>query len=385
MEKKEMKDLFNPERRNKAKEYNKTKDRYNIIQFVMKVVFLIVVFGFSMEMKLYQLLNNIHNQEIKIIIYIFTGYLILSLYQTIFDYFLNYRLNRKFELSTQDERSWIIDQIKSFVLGLIVIYLAGRMYIYLVTAYPQFWWIYFSLLASIFTVILTFLLPVVLLPLFFRLESYPESDLKDRLMKLVKRAGVNIEDIYEINLSSKINASNAAVIGLGKTRKVILGDKLKERYSNEEIEAVLAHELGHQIHGDIFKNLLIQPFMLLFTAFLVAELWPLVGEWYGYQRITAVYTLPLLLVLWSFLSWLISPLQLFLSRKNEKAADLYAIRLCKFPRALATALAKLADESLGRIKINLYKRIFKAAHPPIGERINYILQNIGDEEEKDVF
>ena len=131
-------------------------------------------------------------------------------------------MERKYRLSNQDKKEWLIDEVKSFILGLLFFFFAVRGYLYLAARFPENWWIYYSIIAAVFLITIAFIFPLVLVPLFFRLDSYPESELKERLWQLVKRAGVKIDDIYEINLSSKVNAANAAVMGLGKSRKIVL-------------------------------------------------------------------------------------------------------------------------------------------------------------------
>ncbi|MFP4662315.1 MAG: M48 family metallopeptidase [Halanaerobiales bacterium] len=367
--------LFDQKRRQIAVEYNKKRKIRSIIGFIITVIFWIVFLASALELDIYYFLHGLfNNSEVIILGYLLIFYLLYSIFQTVLDYFLVYRLNRHYNLSNQSTGEWLVDEVKSFVLGIIFLYLAVRSYLYLFNNYPDSWWIYYTILASIAVVIITFILPTVLLPIFFNLKSYPESDLKSRLMALIKEADIKIDDIYEINLSSKVNAANAAVMGIGSSRKVVLGDNLKNKYTDDEIEAVLAHEMGHQVHGDIFKNILMQPIMFLIISFIVYTYWPSITEWYGYSEAGAVYTIPLLLILVSFLSWLLTPIELYISRVFEKRADIYSIELTGSARPLASAMAKLADEGLSPLKASLYRRIFKQSHPPMKERVEYILE-----------
>lgn len=290
-------------------------------------------------------------------------------------YWLFYKLNRQYKLSNQKTKEWLLDQVKSFFLNLILRYLTARLFVFLVDWWPEYWYILFSIIGTVFILLLTFFLPKVLLPLFFKLKVYPDNSLRERLMDLIKRAKLKIEEIYEINLSSKFNFANAAVIGLGKTRKIILADNLTDKYSDAEVEAILAHELGHQKHKDMLKNILIQIIFLLILTFIISLVWPRLVVLRDYESITSIYGLPLLFVLWSFLSYLLSPILLYLNRKYETKADQYAVNLINDPKNLASALAKLADESLAEIDLSLYKLIFEASHPPINVRIQ---QTIND-------
>ncbi len=366
--------LFDSKRRKLAEEYNYKKGKFRILSIVLNALFWLVFLGFSVELKIFNFLSiRVSNYEIVTFIYLFSFYLVYSFFASTLSYFLEYKLNRKYNLSNQDKREWLVDEVKSFILGIVFFYLAVRSYLYFLNKFPEIWWLYYTLLASVFTVLITFIFPTVLLPIFFRLESYPDSEMKERLLKLIKKSNVKIDDIYEINLSTKINAANAAVMGIGSSRKVVLGDNLKDKYSYDEIETVLAHELGHQVHGDIFKNILIQPFIMLIISYIIYTSWPVITQWYGYGSFNSVYTIPLLLIFLSILSWVTSPFQLLLSRIAEKKADFYSIKLTRKADSFVCALTRLADESLSPLRVSLYKKIFELSHPPIQERIEYIL------------
>lgn len=365
-----MEDLYDSKRRQLAKEYHYYQKRNRWIKRIVQLIFWFVFLGFSLEFNLYHLITEwINNWEIKLTLFIIVFSLLYFGINWITSFFLSYRLNRRYGLSTQKPGAWFLDQIKSYILNLIFLYLAARVFLLMINTWPEVWWVPYSIVGSIFILLIIFILPKILLPLFFKLEPYPDTPLRERLMELIKRAGVGVKEIYEINLSSRVSFGNAAVIGLGKTRKIILGDTLTDKYTNAEIEAVLAHEIGHHVNGDIFKNLLIQPCILFITSFVLARIWPFFIGWRGYETLDSIYALPLLLVVWGILNWLLSPLQVYLNRKFEWRADRYSLQLIENPRNLATGLAKLADESLSKLDYNLYELLFKASHPPIGKRV----------------
>ena len=370
-----MKNIYDSQRRELARQYHRRKDIYNLISKIFMISFLLVFFAKSIELKIFNLIN-IFTQiyEIKIILFVTVIYLLFALINNIINYFLFYRLNRKYELSNQNSREWLIDQVKSLILSLIFIYLASRTFLLLINNWPNFWWLIFTIIASIFTVLITFILPEVLLPIFYKLEPYPDTSLKKQLLNFISGLDVEVEEIYQINLSSKMNMANAAVIGLGNTQKIILGDTLDEKYSNDEIEAILAHEIAHYVNGDIFKNLLIQPVTMLITTILIYQIWPFLISWQGYESITSIYVLPLFWLTWGLLYWLLSPIQNYISRKYERAADSFSLKKIDDPSSLGTGLAKIADESLSKLNYNFYELLFKASHPSIGERVENALE-----------
>ena len=364
--------LFDPERRELAELYHEKQKKYNRYSKFILLVFWIIFFYLAFEIKLYNIIGGwIANREISIFVYIAVFFLLYSAVNILIEYLLFYRLDREFELSNQNSVEWFSDNIKGLLLGLVILYAGGRLFIYTVERWPVSWWIPFSVVSVLFVILFTFLFPKVVLPIFFTLEEYPEGSLKERLFDLIERTGLKVKEIYEINLSSKMNYGNAGVMGFGKTRKIILGDNLTDNFNEEEIEAILAHELGHHANGDIIKNLVFQPFSIFIVSFIISHLREPLMSWMGYQNI--IYSLPLILLVWKFFDWLISPLFLYLSRRFERAADQYALEKIENPRSFASALAGLADEGLAELDYGLYKLLFKASHPPIGERVENIL------------
>ncbi|MFW6006344.1 MAG: M48 family metalloprotease [Bacillota bacterium] len=363
-----MKELFDDERRKLARKYNNKKRKYSWIIKSIQIIFWIIFLGFSLEYKLYQILSEINNQEIILVFYLIFFLLIYSLINWTASYFLIYRLNKKYDLSNQKTDSWWKDKGKEFLLNIIMVYLTSRLFLYLINKWPDKWWMYFSIVGTIFYIIITFIMPYVILPLFYKLEKYPDNSLRKRLVDFIRKNGIAIEDIYEINLSSKINYANAAVIGLGSSRKIILGDNLTDNYTEKEIVAILAHELGHHLHKDIIKNLLLRSSILFVSAYIISKIWYNIIEYTGYLT-TEIYTLPLLFLIWSIVFLIFMPLELYVSRKLENKADNFALNRIDCPEDLGSGLAKLADQSLSELDYGLFETLFKASHPSIGERV----------------
>ncbi|MFO7815313.1 MAG: M48 family metalloprotease [Halanaerobiales bacterium] len=369
MNDKNFKALFKQKRRKKAEEYHNQKNRFFLLNNIVKVLIILLFFYYSFEVKIFKLVNDNLWHGAKIFIYIF---IIMILYNTIInflEYFTTYKLSVKYNLSAQNSREWLLDNIKSFLLTVLIAFLFSWLFLFLRSAYPDKWWIIISIILSIFVVLLNYFLPVLILPIFYTLKSYPEGELKDRLMDTFGKLDIEIEDIYEINLSSKMTSANAAVIGMGNTRKILLSDNLAERFSFKEIEAILCHEIGHHINNDIYKNLFMQPIIIIITAYLVQRNWSLLINLFGYQNMDPIISLPLLLLFWGILYSLFTPVQLYLSRKYEKSADQFAFKIIDDPMVLGRAFAKLADDSLSRLEFRWWEKIYKASHPSIKTRI----------------
>ncbi|AZR72913.1 peptidase M48 Ste24p [Anoxybacter fermentans] len=372
--------LYNPERRRLAKKFHRRKDRYNWFNRIFHVLFWAIFLGFSLEKRLYHFLTDWTESWIMKLVLFTTGfYIIYTIFNSILDYF-EYRLNLEFELSSQSKKEWFLDKVKVLILELLILNIAGGGFLILVQKWPESWWIIYTIIGFIFIILFTFIMPVVLFPLFFKLTPFPNTPLRQRLENLFERAKVKVTDIYEFNLSSKVNSANAAVIGMGKTRKIILSDTLQDKYTEAEIEAILAHEIGHHANGDITKLLLIQFGILLVITYLISLIWQPLVKWWGYDEIDSIASLPMLFLIWGIINWVITPIELYISRRIERKADEYALRLIENPRNLATAFVKLADESLAELKLSLYKLLFKASHPPIDERVKMALEWVDKKE-----
>ena len=370
-----MEKLYNQKRRELAREYNAQKDRYQIYKLIFNFLFWLGFISGGVGQNIYQgLVSKLPWFDLRLIVFIIVVYFLYSILDWSLNYILFYKLNQKYDLSNQSSGDWLADKFKMSILSILFLYVAGRAFLTFSQWYGDLWWVGFAISGVLFTILLNFLFPVVIFPMFFELKSYPDTPLRKRLMKLFATADVEVADIYEFDLSSKRNSANAAVMGMGNTRKIILGDNLTEKYSNAEIEAVLAHEIGHHAQGDIFKLLFLQLGSLLITTFVLSNLWQPVVNFLGYGEPYGIIVLPVFMIALGFLNWLVSPIELYLQRKIEIAADDFALELINEPEKLGAALAKLADEGLVELELSLYKLLFKASHPPIDKRVRKSLR-----------
>lgn len=369
MDNDEIKKLFDQKRREKAKNFHKQKTIYFLFNNLSKILLVILFFYYNLEVELFKIIDFNIWYSLKIFIYIFSIMLIYQLVVNTLEYFTTYKLRGEYNLTAQNSKEWLMDNIKSFMLAVLLTFLFGWVFLFLNNAFPENWWIILSIVLSIFVVLLNYLLPVIILPIFYKLKPYPEGELKERLMDTFDKLEIEIEDIYEINLSSKMTSANAAVIGMGNTRKILLSDNLAERFSFEEIEAILCHEIGHHINNDIYKNLILQPVIIIITAYIVKLSWPFLINLFGYQSLDAIISLPLLLIFWGILYSLFTPLQLYLSRKYERKADQFSFEVIDDPMELGRAFAKLADDSLSRLESRWWEKLYKTSHPSIKDRI----------------
>jgi STE24 endopeptidase len=285
-------------------------------------------------------------------------------------YYQGFILPRRYGLSHQKFSAWISDRAKAsalgFVLGLVVVILVYWM----LDRLPDLWWLWAGIFLLLLSLLLTRLTPTLLLPIFFKLEPLGDVKLKKRLMNLAKRARAPISRVFTIDLSSKGTTANAMLAGLGKTRSIILTDTLLQKYTPDEIEVILAHELGHHLHKDIPKLIALQAAMILLGLYLsnlvlTASLIP-----FGFQGVADVAAFPLLLISIAAFGLIITPLTNAYSRYVEASADEAAIELTANPQAFISAMTRLTNQNLSVADPNLWSELLFYDHPPYTKRVS---------------
>src|SRR6478672_4512693 len=223
------------------------------------------------------------------------------------DYY-SFRLEHRYQLSNLRLRGWIWDESKGFLVGVVLAGIVAELLYFIMREAPQHWWlIAWAAFLGLF-VLLAQLAPVVLFPIFYKFAPLENEELKERLVKLGERAGTRVRGVYQWKLSEKSKKANAALTGLGKTRRIILADTLLANYSTDEIEAVLAHELGHHVHGHMVKMIVVQALVTL-AGFWAANyvLRYAIDEQHMFQHLADFANLPLLALVASGLSLLLMP------------------------------------------------------------------------------
>ena len=287
------------------------------------------------------------------------------------DYYRGFVLPHRYGLSTQKFTGWLADEAKAEVLSLAFgAGIVAAIY-WFITSFPLMWWLLSWGVIILLGVILTNLAPIIIVPLFFKMKPLSDADLKLRLEQLARRAETRVVGIYSLELSSKRTTANAALMGLGNTKRIILSDTLLQRYSLPEIEIIVAHELGHHRHSDIFRLFITQSAIWL-IGFYVADLAlkasvvPL-----GFNSISNVAALPLLMLIFGTFSLLVAPLINSYSRHLEVAADEYALKLTDSPKSFINAMTKLTDQNLAEAQPNHWVELLTYDHPSYNKRVEH--------------
>jgi len=218
-------------------------------------------------------------------------------------------------------------------------------------------------------VLLAQLAPVVLFPIFYKFEPLDNEDLRRRLVILSERAGTRVRGVYRWKLSEKSKKANAALTGLGATRRIILADTLLDNYTPEEIEAVLAHELGHHVHRHILKSIFVQAGITFFGFWAANWVLHYSVDQHMFEELSDFANLPLLALVSVVLSFLLMPALNAFSRFNERQADRYAFESIASVRPFISSMNKLAEQNLAERKPSKWVEFFFHSHPAISRRL----------------
>jgi STE24 endopeptidase len=284
-------------------------------------------------------------------------------------YFRGFVLERRYDLSRQTATAWLHDHLKASLLGLIFAVLACELVYACLRAWPERWWWAAGFCLVIVTLALTRLAPVLLLPVFYRFAPLSRASLRDRLGALARRAGTPVVGVFEWKLGEKSSRANAALAGLGATRRILVSDTLLRDYSDDEIEVVLAHELSHHVHRDLWMAVALEA-VVIFVA-LAAGHYALtaLGPRLGLSGIDDVAGLPVLILAGGAVSLVLLPLANAISRHHEYRADRYALDLTGNAPAFLSAMRKLGAQNLAEASPSRLVEILFHTHPPIARRL----------------
>jgi len=286
-----------------------------------------------------------------------------------FALYRHFLLERRFGLSSEPLGAWIRDHLKAAGLGL-MFGITGAEVIFLSMAWWAKWWWLGSSVAFMAAIGLTAsIAPVVLLPLFYRFTPLDRESLRARLVALSARAGIPVLGVYEWKLGQKTRRANAALVGTGVTRRILVSDTLLAEYSDDEIEIILAHELAHQVHHDIPKAIVVEWGLLLAGFFAGSVLLDAAWAFAGLSGPYDVAGLPLLLLAAGGTSVAATPFVNALSRRAERRADQFALSLTRQPGAFVSAMRRLAVQNLAEERPSRRSLWLFHTHPPIDQRI----------------
>jgi STE24 endopeptidase len=363
---------LDPERQKRAKHYARINRRLMLLDLSICGLYMLVWLlpGWSKALRDW-LMQFTTNDWLLVLFYVILFGGILFIINLPLSFYQGYLLPHRFELSTQKLSGWILDQIKGIILGGVIGMILLEIIYTILRAYPTLWWLWAAGILLVFNVILANIAPTVLMPLFNKFVPLGDehADLVDRLMLLAKRSGTYIKGVFKFDMSKRTKQANAGLTGLGNTRRIIIGDTLLNEFTPDEIETIMAHELGHQVNKDIPLGILFGSLTTLVGLYLasVGLTWGV--KFFNFDGTADIAAFPLFVLVLGFYGLVTMPLENGFSRWRERRADEYALSLTHNGAAYASALTRLANQNLADADPEAWVEWFLYSHPALGKRI----------------
>ncbi|WP_372805847.1 M48 family metallopeptidase [Pontiella sp.] len=292
-----------------------------------------------------------------------------------FGFYGDYVLEQHYGLSNETVGDWLFDFFKSLVIDLVIATILFSVIYAFLRWFPELWWLSASAFYILFAVVLSTIAPVVIMPLFHKFVPLEEGDLSIAVNRMMREAGIEVVGVFKWGLEGKTTTANAAFAGFGKTKRIVLGDTLLSGYSQEEILAILAHEVGHYKNRDSLR-LMLTGSLLATAGFYIAHycLLALTG-FFDIPHIYDIGAAPVFIFCLFVFSLVSMPIANLHSRRREFAADAYAVATMGSPDALVSAFEKLADQNLSNKEPARWVELLLHSHPSMARRIERARQN----------
>ena len=363
------------ERLRQAVKYQRSKNTLFFIDQGYGILFLVLFLFLGISVFLRRQIEKITRKRFWVVALYTLLFLIIAFIVGLPTSYYGFSLEHKFELSNQTFLQWFGEQLLALlVMAVIVLIAVEGIYLALKKA-PRTWWIYVSVVFIGFTVVLVNLAPVLILPLFNVYTPLPEGELRERLVNLSHRANVQVEDIFTVDMSKQTKKANAMFTGLGNTKRIVLGDNLVDEFTTDEVEVVIAHEMGHNLMHHIWLGILFSAIMAA-TGFLIIHLSGprIISRWRKRLKIDSmadVASLPLILLIFSLYGLVTMPIFPAVSRHMERQADKFALDMTQNREAFISAMDELAYMNLSDPNPSPVIEFLLYDHPPISKRIKF--------------
>ena len=360
------------EREKKAKRYEKIKLSLSIGETALTFILLLVFVAFGYSAALGQFVSQYwENAYARFFAYIFLLSAGLSLITFPIDYISGYWLEHRYDLSNQTFASWLWEKTKGLLVGAVIFIPVMFIFYYLLRNFPQSWWLWLAIFMFIFSVVLGKIAPLIIFPLFYKFTPLENEALLQRMRKLAEKGGFSLDGVYRFDLSKTTKKANAAFTGMGKTKRIIIGDTLLDNFSTDEIEAVFAHEVGHYVHKHIYMGIAVSTVTSFLSFYLANLFYVKLLPLFSFNDIADPAALPLLFLILSLITLIITPFSNALSRRHERQADLYALQNIDNPESFKTSMIKLSELNLSDSEPHPLVEFLFHSHPSIKKRVAF--------------
>jgi STE24 endopeptidase len=365
-------DVVDQEKLKKISAYTADSAAFGIISNLVSQAFLLVILLSGL---LPWLVKYIHQWGFGSIfggLFFFASLSILTnLLRLPFSLYGTFVIEGRYGFNTKTFRLWVNDLVKSLVLSALLGGLLLWLFLTLVVRGGNSWWVWAWLIMGAFELLMMWLYPVIIAPLFNKFEPIASKELENDIRALMEKAGLRAKGVFRMDASKRSKHTNAYFTGLGKSKRIVLFDTLLEAHTGEEILAVLAHELGHWKKKHVHKQLILAEVLSLVGFYVVARLldWPSMYRTFGFFEPIPYVGLFLMGALFSPLGYFAQPLASAISRKFEREADDYTLALIQRAEPMVKALKRLAADNLANLTPHPLYAWFYYSHPPLVERI----------------
>ncbi len=287
------------------------------------------------------------------------------------NFYSDYILEHKYDLSNQTLSKYFLEKMKGFAIGIVLGVPLILIFYYILNTFGENWWLVLGIFMFIFSVIIGRLAPTLIMPLFYKFKPIENESINKRLLDLCKKTGMKIQGIFSFDMSKNTKKANAAFTGIGKSRRIIIGDTLINNFSENEIETVFAHEVGHYKKRHILKMMAASTVITFLGLFITAKLYEASLGYFGFESVSQIAALPLLFLYLSLYGLITTPLSNIQSRKYEWEADTFALETTKDKFAFISAMEKLADQNLADKTPNKIIEYLFHSHPSLEKRIQF--------------
>jgi STE24 endopeptidase len=356
----------------RVRQYHRTRRILSVAGFALDFAVLAVLLftGWTIALRIFA--RGVTRQPaLALLVYLALFGIITKAVGLPIDFIRGFRLEHRYGLSNLTLHAWVKDQVKGFAVGGALAVFALECLYWTMRRWPEHWWVIAAVIFVGFFVLLASLAPVLIFPIFFKFKPLENPSLQERLLELSRRAGTRVKGVFEWKLSEKTKKANAALVGLGNTRRIILADTLLQGFSEEEVEAVLAHELGHHVERHVFKGMALQVACTFLGFYLVRIVLMRFGGDFGFTGPADIANLPLLALTATALSLVLLPLVNAHSRHMERQADAYALRAIGSKSAFVTSMEKLAELNMAEQNPHPWVEFIFHNHPSIEKRIAF--------------
>lgn len=364
--------VIDPEKQRKAKQYARISRRLMLLDLLLGGVYLLVWLFSGWSIQLREALSRITTNpwlQVPLFILVLGGiYYIINLPLS---FYSGYILPHRFGMSNQTPQGWVSDEIKGLLVSGMIGGILLEVVYWVLREFPDTWWLWAGGFMLLFTVLLANLAPVVLMPLFYKFIPLGEehADLAARLTRLAENAGARVRGVFTFDMSRRTKAANAALTGLGSSRRIILGDTLVSEFTADEIETVMAHELGHHVHKDIPWSILLESVITLVGLFLASVALKWGAGTFGFSGPSDLAAMPLFAIVIALFGLITMPVTNAYSRWRERRADAYALEATGHGKEYASALSRLANQNLAEAEPEPWVEFLLYSHPALNKRI----------------